>query len=241
MLVEVNERVQQLARMVERMAARFVLLETRLKTVQPGLGTLQPGLGTVQPGLGTLQPGLGTVQGVASREQQPGLEELRPQQEEEEEEEEEERQTVAHSRTPTNRDDRSVTGTHGERVRGESNHRDVSSVPPEKGRTPLVIAVTAETVSMAMAPIVSVATTTYGSSTNTLRGTTALSSQLARLRAEHHLPPLSPLHTPSHHHSHTHTPKTPHHRITTGTPLPPPSTPLPPPSTPLPPPSTPVS
>ena len=208
-----NERVQQLARMVERMAARFVLLETRLKTVQPGLRTLQPGLGTVQ--------------GVASREQQPGLNELRPQQQQQqEEEEEEERQTAAHSRTPTSRDDRSVTGTNGERVRGESNHRDVSSVPPEKGRTPLVTAVTAETVSTAMAPIVSVATTTSESSTNTLRGTAALSSQLARLRAEHHLPPLSPIHTPSHHHSHTHTPKTPHHRITIGTPLPPPSTPV---------------
>ena len=206
MLVEVNERVQQLAKMVERMSARFVLLETRLKTVQPGLGTLQPGLGTVQ--------------GMASREQQPGLDERRPQQQEEKEE----RRTVAHSGTATSRDDRSVTGTHRERVRGESLHRDVSSVPPEKGRIPLVTAVTAETVSTAMAPIVSVATTTSGSSTNTLRGATALSSQLARLRAEHHLPPLSPLHTPSHHH--TPTPKTPHHHITTGTPLPPPSTPV---------------
>ena len=211
MLVEVNERVQQLAKMVERMSARFVLLETRLKTVQPGLGTLQPGLGTVQ--------------GMASREQQPGLDERRPQQQQQEEEEEE-RWTAAHSGTATSRDDRSVTGTHRERVRGESLHRDVSSVPPEKGRIPLVTAVTAETVSTAMAPIVSVATTTSGSSTNTLRGATALSSQLARLRAEHHLPPISPLHTPSHHHTHTPTPKTPHHRITTGTPLPPPSTPV---------------
>ena len=33
-LVEVNQKVEQLAGMMERMSARFVLLETQLKTIQ---------------------------------------------------------------------------------------------------------------------------------------------------------------------------------------------------------------
>ena len=190
--MEVNERVQQLAKMVERMSARFVLIETQLKAIQSAKLTSEPTAHHREGGESQSHNHTSSQEDekdcVVSRDDP--LVTAAPIS-----------MATETSSTATNP---VISKTTVSRPTCTYSNTATSSTPAVTPQTTL--------------PHTAVSTSRYRPAANKAIGSsgTALSSQLARIRADQQLPlPLSPhpplptssphLHTPSH--SIVHTPK----------------------------------